>query len=61
MKHQLVIFLLLCSFSLWSQNKTIGKVTHFDPACANLIDAQASIEIIADGFEWSEGPVWVKN
>lgn len=61
MKHQLVFLLLLSSFTLWSQNKTIGKVTHFDPACAALIDAQASIEIVADGFEWSEGPVWVKN
>jgi len=53
--------LLNSSIVLFAQNKTIGKVTHFDPACANIIDAQASIEILADGFEWAEGPVWVKN
>lgn len=63
MKHQLALLLMLLSSSivLFAQNKTIGKVTHFDPACANIIDAQASIEILADGFEWAEGPVWVKN
>lgn len=61
MKHQFVLFLLLCSISLWSQNKTIGKIHHFDPACAALINEQAKIEIIAEGFDWAEGPAWVKN
>jgi len=31
----------------------------FDPAFTALIDTEASIDILASGFQWSEGPVWV--
>ena len=30
-----------------------------DPAFTKLIDTKAPIEILASGFQWSEGPVWV--
>lgn len=30
-----------------------------DPAFAAFVDTKASIEILASGFQWSEGPVWV--
>ncbi|MGC4250691.1 MAG: SMP-30/gluconolactonase/LRE family protein [Sphingobium sp.] len=36
-----------------------GKVERLDPALDALIDAGARVETIADGFSWSEGPVWV--
>jgi gluconolactonase len=37
----------------------VGKVEHLDPACAALIDADAVVEKVTDGYIWSEGPVWV--
>ncbi|VTS05405.1 SMP-30/gluconolactonase/LRE family protein [Tuwongella immobilis] len=37
---------------------TLGTVERLDPALDQLIDKQAFIEKLADGFDWSEGPVW---
>lgn len=39
--------------------KTIGEVERLDPSIDDLIDVNAKIEILASGFIWSEGPVWV--
>jgi len=39
--------------------KTIGEVNRLDPAIDKLIPIEAKIEILASGFDWSEGPVWV--
>src|SRR6185503_17730251 len=44
-----------------SVNKTIGSIERFDPALDNIISANAQPEIIADGFDWSEGPLWVEK
>jgi len=40
---------------------TIGKVVRNDPRLDALIDNNAKIEVLASGFRWSEGPVWVKD
>ena len=41
--------------------KNIGTVERLDPALDNIISANAKPEIIAEGFEWSEGPLWVEQ
>ena len=33
-------------------------VQRLDPALDKLIPADAKIEVLAEGFKWSEGPVW---
>ncbi len=38
--------------------RTIGEVVRLDPRLGYLIPADAGIEVLADGFGWSEGPVW---
>ena len=40
------------------QNKYIGSVERLSPEIDKLIDSNAKIEILAEGFEWSEGPIW---
>ena len=40
---------------------TIGKIDRLDPALDKLIPKDAVIEVLAAGFDWSEGPVWIKN
>jgi gluconolactonase len=35
-----------------------GEVVRLDPRLDQLVPADAVIEVLADGFEWSEGPVW---
>jgi gluconolactonase len=39
--------------------KSIGKIVRVDPAFDRLIPPGTQIEVLAGGFEWSEGPVWV--
>lgn len=41
--------------------ETIGEIERLDPALDVLIDADAEIEVLCGGFEWSEGPVWVAD
>lgn len=42
-------------------SKTIGSIERLDPALDSIISASALPEIIAEGFEWSEGPLWVEK
>jgi gluconolactonase len=37
------------------------RIERLDPALDRLVDPSAKIEILADGYDWSEGPVWVKR
>ena len=41
--------------------KTIGTIERIDKALDNIISPNAQAEIIAEGFDWSEGPVWVES
>ena len=41
------------------QIRSIGKIEIFDPAMESLVDPTSPIEILADGFTWTEGPCWV--
>ncbi|MGD9634224.1 MAG: SMP-30/gluconolactonase/LRE family protein [Pirellulales bacterium] len=38
---------------------TIGEIERLDPAFDALVPPGAKMEIIADGFDWSEGPLWI--
>jgi gluconolactonase len=44
-----------------AQQKTIGQIISLDSQFDLLIDKNSKIEILADSFLWSEGPVWVKQ
>jgi len=40
---------------------TIGEVVREDPAFDDLIPREARIEVLASGFEWAEGPIWISD
>lgn len=40
---------------------SIGKIVRDDPALDRLIAPDAVIEKLAEGFTWSEGPVWIAD
>lgn len=71
LKLSLAIFILVsCGQSKQSEStnqapsdepKTLGSVERLDPAINEIISEQAKIEILAEGFLWSEGPVWVPS
>lgn len=58
-----VVFVMMASSNSEAQKMssypTMGEVVRVDPKLDELIDADAKIEVLASGFDWSEGPVWV--
>ncbi len=53
--------LLLQACSGQPTYERIGKIEELDPAFRELVTPDAYAEILTDGFEWSEGPVWVAS
>jgi gluconolactonase len=39
----------------------MGDIERLDPALDAIIGKDAKVEIIAEGFEWSEGPLWLED
>lgn len=37
----------------------VGKIERLDPALDKLLAPSATIEKLAEGFRWAEGPVWI--
>lgn len=50
-----ILSILALSSSLFAQDPSIERL---DPALDQLISPEAKIEIITQGFRWTEGPVW---
>ena len=40
---------------------TLGSTEYDDPRFEKLIPKGANLEVLATGFDWSEGPVWIKE
>src|SRR5262249_22383957 len=40
---------------------TMGKIVREDPGLDRLLDPHAPIEVLGSGFDWTEGPVWMKE
>ncbi len=40
---------------------TIGSIERLAPAFDSLIPMGALIEVLAEGFDWAEGPVWIHD
>lgn len=61
MKPLLFIFLLPALAGIaQGPYPTVGTLQRFDPALDAIVSPHAKAEIIADGFDWSEGPLWVE-
>ncbi len=41
--------------------QSIGSIDQLDSAINSLIPSDAQIEILASGFEWAEGPLWLED
>lgn len=40
---------------------TIGKIHRIESELDKLLSKDAKIEVLASGFEWTEGPLWIKD
>jgi gluconolactonase len=68
--HLLVVSLVVVSLGLVTTQAraaetpdelpTVGSIERLDPRLDQLIPRDARIEVLASGFVWSEGPVWIK-
>ena len=56
-----IVLLAFCAGCTSKDYKTTGSIERLDPALDSIISADAKIEIIAEGFQWSEGPLWIEN
>ncbi|MFB3777516.1 MAG: SMP-30/gluconolactonase/LRE family protein [Bryobacteraceae bacterium] len=66
MPKKLLVFALCLSAAPLAAQRTsnfpvIGRVIREDPRIDKLIPPDARIEVLASGFEWCEGPLWVKD
>lgn len=52
-------FLFVFIFFNLSAQKTVGKIEVLDARMEHVILKEAKIEVLAKGFRWAEGPVWV--
>ncbi len=58
-----MIILFFLPFTTMSQTlyPTIGQVVRNDSRLDQILPKEARIEVLASGFVWSEGPVWIKE
>lgn len=69
MKLQIIVFLtvtLLLTCQTPDKNQSteqepVRKITKYDDRLDQIIDAKQQIEILAEGFEWTEGPLWLPS
>src|SRR5688572_4284557 len=58
----LTLCLIACSTQIGAAPLgTVGRITRYDPALDAVVEANAPIEKLAEGFTWSEGPLWVAS
>jgi len=57
------ILLLLATFNCTAQTsyKAIGTIERYDSSIKAVLSPTAKAEIIATGFDWSEGPLWIEK
>lgn len=57
----LAILSFMFSCKVTDDVQTFGSIERLDPALDEIIDPGANIEILSNGYEWSEGPLWVES
>jgi gluconolactonase len=63
MRYFVISAILIVSFSCAKKTevKTLGSVERIDPALDAIVKTDATVEVIAEGFDWSEGPLWLEE
>ena len=56
-----LLFLLLGCAGHSTHSSDTGSIEQLDASLGTIISANAKIEIIATGLDWSEGPLWIEK
>jgi len=65
----ILVFVTACTFSCKKTEsiissvryETVGSIDRINQSINTLIPEDAKIEILASGFDWSEGPLWLED
>jgi gluconolactonase len=62
-KHMKACIVLLVAMACQTvkENKIAGTIEHLDSELDKIIVKDARVEIIGEGFTWSEGPLWISG
>jgi gluconolactonase len=55
------LFVLFSCTVMKESTKTIGSVEQIDASLESIVDKDAKVEVLAEGYKWSEGPVWIPS
>jgi gluconolactonase len=55
------VWLLVINCSTMKERKTTGSIERLDASFNNIVSENAIVEILAEGYDWSEGPVWIES
>ncbi len=61
MKNLLSFSFLLIIVSCSPKETTYGTIEQLDPAFAEIMSSDAKVELLGQGFDWSEGPLWIES
>lgn len=63
MKKLLAALFILTTINCMAQSnyKTIGVLERYDKTLDKIVSKDAKAEIIAEGFDWSEGALWIEK
>ena len=54
-------FVLVTALLACNHPRNIGSIERIDPDFDFIVNKNAKIEIIAEGMDWSEGPLWIDS
>lgn len=60
-KIALALFSIVLACQPKETKKTMGTIERLDPALDAIVSASAVPEVIAEGYDWSEGPCWLPS
>jgi gluconolactonase len=60
-KYLIILLLAVVTGCATKKYQTIGNIEKLDPSLDAIISSDAKAEIIADGMDWSEGPLWLEK
>ncbi|MBI1766813.1 MAG: SMP-30/gluconolactonase/LRE family protein [Bacteroidetes bacterium] len=61
MRYFVLLIFLTVSCTGSKEKKWVGTIEVYDPALNQLIAPGSQAEIMGEGFDWSEGPVWIES
>ncbi|MBK5278734.1 MAG: SMP-30/gluconolactonase/LRE family protein [Bacteroidia bacterium] len=54
-------FIVLASSCSTKESNKEGYIEQLDPSLAEIMSPDAQVELLGQGFDWSEGPLWVES